>query len=113
MMGRYRRLPDLRSSNSGIRSHGERAAINTPIQGSAADVMMMGMLKLHTDEKLKELGWELLLQIHDEVIMEGPEEFAEEAMERVLYCMENPFQKKLRVDLNVDAKTEKTWYRAK
>ena len=41
------------------------------------------------------------------------EEFAEEAMERVLYCMETPFQKKLRVDLNVAAKTEKTWYRAK
>ena len=113
LMGRYRRLPDLRSASSSVRSHGERAAINTPIQGSAADVMMMGMLKLNTDTKLKELGWEMLLQIHDEVIMEGPEETAEEAMERVVYCMENPFQKKLRVDLSVDAKTEKTWYRAK
>ena len=113
LMGRYRRLPDLRSASSSVRSHGERAAINTPIQGSAADVMMMGMLKLNSDPKLKELGWEMLLQIHDEVIMEGPEETAEEAMERVVYCMENPFQKKLRVDLSVDAKTEKTWYRAK
>ena len=108
MMGRYRRLPDLRSSNSGIRSHGERAAINTPIQGSAADVMMMGMLKLHTDEKLKELGWELLLQIHDEVIMEGPEEFAEEAMERVLYCMENNLPKKLPLKKSTPKNQSKT-----
>jgi DNA polymerase-1 len=54
MMGRYRRLPDLRSSNSGIRSHGERAAINTPIQGSANSKIIQAFIKTNTDEKLKE-----------------------------------------------------------
>ena len=55
-----------------------RAAINTPIQGSAADVVMMAMLKLWESEKLKSLGWKLILQIHDEVIMEGPVESKDE-----------------------------------
>lgn len=51
-----------------------RAAINTPIQGSAADIVMMAMIKLWRSNRLKELGWKLLLQIHDEVILEGPKE---------------------------------------
>ena len=67
LMGRYRMLPDAMSKNRGHKSHAERAAINTPIQGSAADVMMMAMLKLHRDERLAEMGWEVILQIHDEV----------------------------------------------
>lgn len=113
LMGRYRRLPDLRDPSSFVRKHGERAAINTPVQGSAADVMMMGMLNLNKDQRLAELGWKILLQIHDEVIMEGPEESAGEAQERVVQCMMHPFAKPLRVELSVDAKSEKTWYRAK
>jgi DNA polymerase-1 len=113
LMGRYRRLPDLKSKVRSVRSHGERAAINTPIQGSAADVMMMGMLKIHRDEVLKNLGWNVLLQIHDEVIVEGPEGSKDEALARVVHCMQFPFAKPLRVDLSVDAKSERTWYRAK
>ncbi len=70
MMGRYRRLPDAKPDNQSPPSavgHALRAAINTPIQGSAADVVMMAMLKLWRSEVLKKLGWRLLLQIHDEV----------------------------------------------
>lgn len=54
--------------------HALRAAINTPIQGSAADIVMMAMIKLWKSQVLKDLGWKLLLQIHDEVILEGPKE---------------------------------------
>lgn len=77
---RYRQLPDINARNSHKRGHMERAAINTPIQGGAADVVMMAMIKLGHHTRLKELGWKLLLQIHDEVILEGPEESTEEAL---------------------------------
>ena len=69
-MGRYRRLPEAQSRGP-LQGHALRAAINTPIQGSAADVVMMAMIKLWKNEKLKALGWKMLLQIHDEVILEG------------------------------------------
>ena len=113
LMGRYRMLPDAQSKNRSKRGHAERAAINTPIQGSAADVMMMAMLKLHRDERLKELGWEVILQIHDEVICEGPEESADEAMQIVVGTMERPFEMPLRVKLEVDAKSDISWFLAK
>ncbi|KAJ1398202.1 hypothetical protein B484DRAFT_406723, partial [Ochromonadaceae sp. CCMP2298] len=79
IMGRYRRLEDAKDrSNGAAMGHALRAAINTPIQGSAADIVMMAMLKLWRSEVLKGLGWKLLLQIHDEVILEGPKESMEE-----------------------------------
>jgi len=53
--------------------HAERASINTPIQGGAADVAMMAMNLINENELLKKLGWILMLQVHDEVILEGPE----------------------------------------
>ena len=82
MMGRYRRLPEAQKKGP-LQSHALRAAINTPIQGSAADVVMMAMLKLWRNEKLKQLGWKMLLQIHDEVILEGPKESRDEALAEV------------------------------
>ena len=60
------------------KEHALRASINTPIQGSAADIVMMAMIKLYRSEVLAKLGWKLLLQIHDEVILEGPVESREE-----------------------------------
>lgn len=90
MMGRYRRLPDAAATGPSA-GHAMRAAINTPIQGSAADIVMMAMLKLWRSEKLKSLGWKLLLQIHDEVILEGPKDSRDEALQEVRACMENPF----------------------
>ena len=84
-MGRYRQLPFAMEGNSRkMVGHAERASINTPIQGGAADVAMMAMNKINASEKLKRLGWILLLQVHDEVMLEGPEETAEEAFEEVL-----------------------------
>lgn len=74
---------------------------------------MMAMLKIANNERLKELGWTMLLQIHDEVILEGPEESQDEALQLVVSDMERPFQFPLLVDLAVDAGVAKTWYEAK
>ena len=96
---------------------GGRRAINTPIQGSAADVVMMAMIKIQESPLLRDLGWTLLLQIHDEVILEGPKESAQQALAEVVRCMENPFDgvglKPTEVELSVDANTADTWYEAK
>ncbi|GKY94266.1 hypothetical protein MPSEU_000392400 [Mayamaea pseudoterrestris] len=115
--GRYRHLPDARTKNRKFLGHAERASINTPIQGGAADIAMMAMIKINESEKLRQLGWILLLQIHDEVILEGPEETAEEAFEEVLKCMQQPWVfglDPMAVPLLVDGSCEhKTWYDAK
>lgn len=113
MMGRYRRLPDINARSFKLRGHAERAAINTPIQGSAADVVMKAMLVIHGDERLRRMGWRLLLQIHDEVIMEGPEDSAEEALAILKQCMEHPFDKPLLVGLDVSGNIGDNWYEAK
>jgi len=117
LMGRYRQLPEAMGTNRKLLGHAERASINTPIQGGAADVAMMAMNKINANGKLKRLGWILLLQIHDEVILEGPEETAEEAFSEVIKCMEEPWVLGLpqtSVPLLVDGSyTHKTWYDAK
>jgi DNA polymerase-1 len=118
LMGRYRRLPDAMLTSNALaakkaKAHAERAAINTPIQGAAADVVMQAMLRIHSHPRLRELGWEMVCQIHDEVIVEGPEESADEAMKLVVDLMEHPFEKPLSVALEVDAKCDTSWYKAK
>ena len=118
LMGRYRDLPHAMEGNSmRLVGHAERASINTPIQGGAADIAMMAMNKINDSEKLKRLGWILLLQIHDEVILEGPEETAKEAFEEVVQCMQEPWVfglNKTAVPLLVDGTCHhKNWYDAK
>jgi len=75
------------------------------------------MLRINANEQLRRLGWRLLLQVHDEVILEGPKESAEEAQAIVVQCMRSPFGDgggdPLRVDLLVDSKYADTWYDAK
>lgn len=117
LMGRYRMLPDAMGRNRKLIGHAERASINTPIQGGAADVAMMAMNKINESEKLKKLGWILLMQIHDEVILEGPEETSEEAFKEVVKCMQEPWVfglEKTSVPLLVDGScNHKNWYEAK
>jgi len=100
-----------------LQGRGARAAINTPIQGSAADVVMMAMLAIGDSSVLKELGYTLLLQIHDEVILEGPSEHADAALAELVRLMERPFDHvgldPLHVDLVVDAAVAGNWYEAK
>ncbi|KAJ4975247.1 hypothetical protein NE237_000353 [Protea cynaroides] len=115
LLGRARRFPAMVHASNSQRGHIERAAINTPVQGSAADVAMCAMLEISRNAQLKKLGWKLLLQVHDEVILEGPMESAEVAKAIVVECMSKPFDGKniLQVELAVDAKCAQNWYAAK
>ncbi|KAF2309841.1 hypothetical protein GH714_005344 [Hevea brasiliensis] len=115
LLGRARIFPSMAHGSNAQKGHIERAAINTPVQGSAADVAMCAMLQISKNDCLKKLGWKLLLQIHDEVILEGPSESAEVARDMVVECMSKPFNGKniLKVDLSVDAKCAQNWYSAK
>jgi DNA polymerase-1 len=113
LMGRRRPLKDINSKNHSVRARGERAAINTPIQGGAADIVMVAMMKVNQHPRFQEIGWKMILQVHDEIITEGPKEYVEEAMDIVRECMEHPFHEPLLVDLTVDMKADLTWYRAK
>ncbi|XP_077253959.1 DNA polymerase I A, chloroplastic/mitochondrial-like [Tasmannia lanceolata] len=115
LLGRARQFPSMSSASNAHRNHIERAAINTPVQGSAADVAMCAMIEISRNARLKELGWRLLLQVHDEVILEGPTESAEIAKAIVVECMSKPFYGTnfLKVDLSVDANIAQNWYAAK
>ena len=73
LLGRVRRLDRFFTTNDKkLTGMWKRRAINTPIQGGAADIVIAAMVKISRNEKLKELGWKLLMQIHDELILEGP-----------------------------------------
>lgn len=114
LMGRYRNLTKYFKGQKNLWiQHGLRAAINTPIQGGAADIVIAAMLKIHRNEELKTMGWKLLLQVHDELILEGPEESAEKALMIVKKLMREPLEENLRVELEVDAKIGGSWYEAK
>jgi DNA polymerase-1 len=113
LLGRYRNLvKHILSKGSNI-GHGLRAAINTPIQGGAADIVIAAMTKVYSNKRLKELGWKILLQIHDELIIEGPEESTKEAYAIIKDCMEHPFEFEMRLKFEVDAKIASNWYEGK
>ena len=111
MFGRKRQIPELKSSNFNIRSGAERIALNTPIQGTAADLIKMAMIRV--DKALKENYPEaqLLLQVHDELIVECPETIASEVAALVSREMEGVAQ--LTVPLTAEAKWGESWYDAK
>ena len=116
LLGRRRTLPHILHDEVKHRTHTERAGINHKIQGSAADIVMLAMLKIDRDPLLRELGFRLVLQIHDEVILEGPKESGKAALARVKECMSHPFPSgwnKFRVDLLVDGAVGDTWYECK
>ena len=109
--GRKRDIPELKSSNFNIRQGAERIALNTPIQGTAADLIKLAMIRV--DKALRESYPEakLLLQVHDELIVECPEEMAEEVAALVSTQMQQVAQ--LSVPLTAEAKYGKSWYDAK
>lgn len=108
MAGRKRFLPDIHSKNRTVKSMAERIAINSPIQGTAADIIKMAMIEIDSKLKSKKSSSRLLLQVHDELIFEVPESEVEEMMELVKYEMENIV--KLKVPLTVDIGHSKNWY---
>lgn len=110
LFNRRRYLPELSSSNHMLRAFGERVARNMPIQGTAADIIKIAMVKVDkrlTDENMKS---RLILQVHDELIVEAPEDEAQKALEIVTQEMENAC--KMKVCLRADGKIGKTWFDA-
>ena len=87
LAGRRRPLPDIQAESQQARSLARRQAINTLIQGSAADIIKLAMLAVHGDEELRALDARLLLQVHDELLLEVPEAAAQRAGERVAALM--------------------------
>lgn len=111
MMNRIRYIPELKSSNYNIRSFGERVALNTPIQGTAADIIKLAMVRVHKRLKEDNMRSKLILQVHDELIIEAPEDEKEKAEKILKYEMENAVS--LKVPLKVDISSGKSWYDAK
>ena len=111
LFGRRRELPELKSSNYNIRSFGERVALNTPIQGTAADIIKLAMLRVDEALRKKKLRARLVLQVHDELIVECPVKEAGQVKKIVTDEMEHVMQ--LHVPLLAEAKTGASWYEAK
>ena len=111
LYGRRRYIPELKSTNFNVRQGAERIALNTPIQGSAADLIKLAMI--HVAQALQEQYPEakLILQVHDELIVECPQEIAQEVAQLVSGQMEQVAQ--LRVPLLAEAKWGKSWFEAK
>lgn len=103
ILGRRRYLPELASGNFRQRQTGERMALNAPIQGSAADVIKKAMVQLDADLQMTANGTRMLLQIHDELVLEVPDDQMEEAQEHIRTVMEGIVP--LRVPLRVDVAT--------
>lgn len=111
LLNRRRDIPEIRSQNHNIKAFGERVALNTPIQGTAADIIKIAMVKVH-DRLIKDgLKTRLILQVHDELILEAPEDELETVKKLLREEMENAY--KLSVDLLVEEKSGKSWYETK
>ncbi len=106
--GRRRFIPEILSANKTVKALGTRIARNTPIQGTAADIIKLAMVKVYNRLKRELPEAKLILQVHDELIVEAPEALAQKALEILKEEMQNAA--KLDVPLIVDAKTGKNWY---
>jgi DNA polymerase-1 len=107
LLGRLRRLPDLRAKSFPVREEAKRQAMNTPVQGSAADLIKRAMIDLRRELGGRKMRSRLILQIHDELLLEVPEGEAEDARTLVKQVMEGALE--LAVPLVVDARLGKNW----
>lgn len=111
MYGRRRYIPELKSSNFNVRQGAERIALNTPIQGTAADLIKLAMIRVEEALQAQYPEAKLLLQVHDELIVECPETIADKVAELISTQMQNVAA--LSVPLTAEAKYGKSWYEAK
>ncbi|WP_053957538.1 DNA polymerase I [Inediibacterium massiliense] len=111
ILNRRRYIPELKSKNFNIRSFGERTAMNTPIQGSAADIIKIAMIRVYEKLKNKKLKSKLILQVHDELMVETHKDEIDEVKKIVKEEMENAIS--LKVPLNVDMNIGNSWYDTK
>ncbi|HOR21112.1 MAG TPA: DNA polymerase I [Ruminococcus sp.] len=111
MFGRKRRIPELSSSNKMLQAAGKRIAMNTPVQGTAADLIKMAMINVYRRLKAEKLDAELILQVHDELIIEADRSCAERCAELLKEEMQGVYE--MKVPLAVDVHIGETWYEAK
>lgn len=111
LFGRERILDELKSNNFMVRSSGERMALNTPIQGTSADIMKIAMINVHKELEKRKLKAKLIIQVHDELLVDTPKEELEKVIEILKDKMENAY--KLKVPLKVDINYGNNWYEAK
>lgn len=111
LFGRRRKVPELASSNKMMQAAGKRIAMNTPVQGTAADLIKMAMINVYRRLKAEKLNAELILQVHDELIIESDISCAERCAELLREEMANVFE--MKVPLSVDVHTGDSWYDAK
>ena len=108
---RRRYIPELKSNNYMVRQFGSRAAMNTPIQGTAADIMKIAMIKVQQEIQKRGLQSKIVLQVHDEMMIEAVEEEKEEIKDIMKQCMESAID--LQVPLIADIAEAKNWYDCK
>ena len=108
---RRRYIPELKSNNYMVRQFGERAAMNTPIQGTAADIMKIAMIKVKEELENKNLKSKIVLQVHDEMMIETALEEVDEVKDILKEKMENAI--KLRVPLIAEVSEATNWYDCK
>jgi DNA polymerase-1 len=111
LLNRTRKIPELKSRNYMQRQFGERAAMNMPLQGSSADIIKLAMLGVYNRLKKENLKSELILQVHDELIIDAFKEEAEKVKKILIEEMEGAV--KLSVDLTVSVGEGETWFDAK
>ncbi len=109
--GRKRNIPEIFSSNKNLQHFGERVAMNSPIQGTAADIIKIAMVSVAKELKEKGIDAKLILQVHDELLIEAHRDCADEAYNILVNSMENAI--KMAVPLDVDAHIGNNWYEAK
>ncbi|MBR3250068.1 MAG: DNA polymerase I [Clostridia bacterium] len=107
---RRRYVPELQSNNFMVRSFGKRVAMNTPIQGTAADIMKIAMIKVYNELRQKNMKAKIVLQVHDEMMIEAPKEEADDVKEILKRNMENVVN--LKVPLVADVTLANNWYDA-
>ena len=111
LFNRRRYIPELKSNNYMVRQFGNRAAMNTPIQGTAADIMKIAMINVYNELIKRNLKSKIVLQVHDEMMIEAPIEEAEEVKQIVKKQMENAIS--LKVPLIADVSEAENWYECK
>ena len=111
IMNRRRYIPELKSKNYNVRSFGERVALNTPIQGSAADIIKVAMVKFYDRLNEEKLKAKLILQVHDELIVDCPQDEREKVLEIMKDVMTHAVD--LKVDMKIDVNSADNWYDAK
>ncbi len=111
MFGRRRDIPEIKASNFQTRAFGERVALNTPVQGTAADIIKLAMINVYNRLNAEKLIAKLILQVHDELIIESPKGEVEAVCS--LLCEEMEKAASLSVPLKVDMKVGRSWYDTK